>query len=137
MKHPTSTKNTEEQHSQGKETETLALFEKHADAFFQGDINKVMEHFDSHSVVITPDGVFDDLESIRALYSTLLNDFGSVYDGDSTFELDNKHVKGNFLWVQWHAETSNNIYPFGTDTFLIVNGIIHRQTITAVLEPKA
>ena len=39
----------------------------------------------------------------------------------SSFELDSKHVKGNLLWVQWHAETSTNRYPFSTDTFLIIN----------------
>ena len=136
MKHSTSTQPAEAQHSQGKEAETLAVFEIHADAFLRGDTNKVMEDFDSHSVVITPDGVFDNLTAIRTLYSTLLNEFGSVYDGDSSFELDSKHVKGNLLWVQWHAETSKNRYPFATDTFLIEDGIIHRQTITPIVEPK-
>ncbi|MEN8213576.1 MAG: nuclear transport factor 2 family protein [Pseudomonadota bacterium] len=112
------------------------MFEKHADAFLRGDIDGVMADFDSRSVVITPDGVFDDLAAIRALYTALLDEFGSVMEGDSSFELDNRHVKGNLLWVQWHAETSRNRYPFATDTFLIENGCIHRQTITPLVEPK-
>lgn len=136
MNHPTSTQPAEKQHPQEQEAETLAVFKKHADAFLRGDIDGVIEDFDSRSVVITPDGVFDDLTAIRALYSALLNEFGSVFDGDSSFELDNKHVKGNLLWIQWHAETSKNRYPFATDTFLIEDGIIHRQTITPIVEAK-
>ena len=133
----TSISPAEEQHPRDLETETLAVFEMHADAFLKGDIDKIMEHFDSRSVVITADGVCDDLTAIRALYSALLNDFGSVYAGDSSFELDNSHVKGDLLWIQWHAETSVNRYTFATDTFLIKDGIILRQTITPVVEPKA
>lgn len=124
------------QNSQKQEAETLAVFENHADAFLRGDINGVMEDFDTHSIIITPDGVFHGLTSIRTLYSTLLNEFGSVYNGDSTFELDNKHVKGNLLWAQWHAETPNNYYSFATDTFLIEDDIIHRQTITPIVKAK-
>jgi hypothetical protein len=137
MMSATSTTTTGKQPPHDQETETLAVFEMHADAFLKGDIDKVMEHFDSRSVVITPDGVCDDLTAIRALYSALLKDFGSVYAGDSSFELDSSHVKGDLLWIQWHAETSMNRYTFATDTFLIKDGIINRQTITPVVEPKA
>ena len=133
----TSTPPTKEQHPRDQETETLAVFEMHADAFLKGDIDKIMEHFDSRSVVITPDGVCDDLATIRALYSAFLKDFGSVYAGDSSFELDSSYVKGDFLWIQWHAETSINRYTFATDTFLIKDGIILRQTITPVIVSKA
>ncbi len=127
---------TEEQNPEDLETATLAVFEKHGDAFMKGDIDKVMEDFDSRSVVITPDGVFDDLTAIRALYSALLEDFGSVYAGDSSFELDSSQVKGDLLWIQWHGETAMNRYTFATDTFLIKDGIILRQTITPVIEPR-
>ena len=52
----TSIPPTEEQHPRDLETETLAVFEMHGDAFLKGDIDKIMEHFDSRSVVITADG---------------------------------------------------------------------------------
>lgn len=114
----------------GQEEDVLATFNAHVAAFRSGDLDAVMGDFGSSSVVITADGVFEGPAQIRALYDGLLTEFGSIDDGDSpgiTFDIS--HVRHDMLFVTWHGESINLVFPFGTDTFIINGNTIARQTI--------
>ena len=41
-----------------------------------------------------------------------------------------------FAYIVWHAETPDNVYELGTDTYVIRDGVIETQTFTAKVTPK-
>ncbi|HBU29073.1 MAG: hypothetical protein A2X71_00135 [Thiobacillus sp. GWE1_62_9] len=113
-----------------REQQALALFERHVAAFTSGNLDAVLNDFGEHAVVITPDGVFEGPEQIRALYGGLLAEFGTIDRGDSPgLTLDALHVRHDMIFITWHAESMHKVFPFGTDTFLCKGDRFERQTI--------
>jgi len=102
-----------------REPMVLGIFKRHVNAFTSGDLDAVLRDFGENSVVITPDGVFAGLDRIRALYSSLLAEFGAIDRGESPgLFIDQMHVHDDTLFITWHAESRHHVFPFGTDTFL-------------------
>ena len=113
-----------------REQQALALFHRHVAAFTSGNLDAVLNDFGEHAVVITPDGVFEGPEQIRALYGGLLAEFGTIDRGDSPgLTLDALHVRHDMIFITWHAESMHKVFPFGTDTFLCKDDRFERQTI--------
>lgn len=114
---------TQEQHA-------LAAFRRHVAAFTSGNLDAVMNDFGEHPVVITPDGVFEGRERIRALYGGLLAEFGVIDRGDSAgLIVDALHVRHDTIFISWHAESMHSVFPFGTDTFICNGDKFERQSI--------
>jgi len=61
-----------------QEQKVLEVFSRHFAAFNAGDLDAVLKDFGEHSVVMTPDGVFEGPEQIRAVYRNLLAEFGVI-----------------------------------------------------------
>lgn len=113
-----------------REQQALAVFQRHVAAFFSGDLDAVLSDFDKHSMVITPDGVFEGLDQIRFVYQGLLDEFGTIDRGDSPgIVVDALHVRNDTLFITWHAESKHRVYPFGTDTFICRGDRFARQSI--------
>jgi len=113
-----------------QEQKVLDVFDRHVAAFTSGNLDAVLQDFGEHAVVVTPDGVFEGRERIRALYQTLLAEFGCIDRGDSpglTFDVLN--VRHDTLFIVWHAESKNHVFPFGTDTFICNGDRFQRQSI--------
>ena len=119
----TQTHTTSEQQAQ-------ATFKRHVAAFNSGNLDAVMNDFGEHSIVITPDGVFEGLERIRALYGDLLAEFGIIDNGDSPgLTLDALHARHDMIVITWHAESKHRVFPFATDTFICKGDKFERQSI--------
>jgi ketosteroid isomerase-like protein len=114
-----------------QEQQALDVFNRHVAAFFSGNLNAVLNDFGEDSVVITPDGVFEGHERIRAVYQGLLAEFGSIDRGDSPgIFLDTLHVRNDIVFITWHAESKHHVFPFGTDTFICSGDKFVRQSIS-------
>jgi hypothetical protein len=61
--------NTNTTAHEAREQRALAIFRRHVAAFTSGDIDAVLNDFDTHSVVITPDGVFEGGRSGSSIVS--------------------------------------------------------------------
>jgi len=113
------------------EQQILEIFQRHVSAFMSGNLKAVLEDFNEYSVVITPDGVFEGLDRIRALYAGLLAEFGVIDRGDSPgLHIEKLHVHNDMLFITWHAESRHHVFPFGTDTFIAHGNTFARQTIS-------
>lgn len=113
-----------------QEREAQDIFNRHVAAFVSGNLDAVLNDFGEQSVVVTPDGVFEGLEQIRALYGGLLAEFGVIDRGDSPgLTFDTLHVRHDTIFIAWHAESINHVFPFGTDTFICKGGKFERQSI--------
>lgn len=51
--------------------------------------------------------------------------------------LNQQSVEGEYAYILWTAETANNVYEVGTDTFVVRDGKIVTQSFTARLPPWA
>jgi len=112
------------------EQQVLDIFNQHVTAFNSGDLEAVLNDFNDQSIVITADGTFEGLAQIRSVYRNLLAEFGNIDRGDSAgFTFDVTQVRDDMLVINWHAQSLNYIFPYGTDTFVCRNGKVHRQSI--------
>jgi hypothetical protein len=53
-----------------------------------------------------------------------------------SFELLRKEVFGDTAYIVWTAETADNHFEVGTDTFIVQNGKILTQTFAGKISPK-
>lgn len=113
-----------------QERKVLDVFDRHVAAFTSGNLDAVLDDFGEQSVVVTPDGVFEGRERIRAVYQDLLAEFGCIDRGDSPgLTFDVLHVRHDTLFIAWHAESKHHVFPFGTDTFICNGDRFQRQSI--------
>ena len=45
-------------------------------------------------------------------------------------------VDGDYAYILWTAETADNVYEVGTDTFVVRDGKIVAQSFAAKIAPK-
>jgi hypothetical protein len=45
-------------------------------------------------------------------------------------------VEGDYAYILWSAETADNVYEVGTDTFVVRDGKIVAQSFAAKITPK-
>lgn len=115
-------------------TATESVLDHHLDAFTDQDLEETLVDYSDDSIVITNMGVFRGLDEIEELFSGLYEEFGAQA---ATVELDERTIEGDYAYIVWHGGTPENDYEFCTDTFVIRDGTIHRQTFAGKIEPKA
>jgi hypothetical protein len=112
---------------------TEAVLDHHLDAFTDQDLDETLADYSEDSVVITNMGVFRGLDEIEGLFADLYDEFAQA---GSEVDLERKTVEGEYAYIVWNGETPDNDYEFCTDTFVIREGTIHRQTFAGKVVPK-
>jgi ketosteroid isomerase-like protein len=112
---------------------TDAVLEHHLDAFANQELEEIMRDYTDDSVVVTNVGTFRGLDEIEGLFADLFEEFSQE---DTTIEVDDTVVEGEFAYLLWHADTPDNVYGFCTDTFYIPQETINFQTFAGKIEPK-
>jgi len=113
---------------------TEAVLDHHLDAFTAQDLDECLVDYTDDSVIITNMGTFRGLDEIEELFAGLFEEFSQ--DG-STIELDQKVIEDEYAYIIWHGATPDNDYEFCTDTFVVEDDVITRQTFAGKIEPKA
>jgi hypothetical protein len=54
----------------------------------------------------------------------------------ATFNMKQQFVAGDYAYILWTAETPDNRYELGTDTFVVRNGKIVAQSFTGKITPR-
>ncbi len=112
---------------------TTTILNHHLSSFAKGDIDEIMKDYSEQSILFTPDGMFEGVESIKNLFSNFIPNY---LPPDSDFKMIRQDVKGQTAYIVWSAESKNYRFPLGTDTFFIKDGKIIVQTFAAKIEPK-
>ena len=118
-------------HPVAKSTEDI--LDHHLQAFGAGDLSGLLEDYNDASIIITPEGVRRNREEMSEFFSTLFAEFAKP---GMSFNMDQQVVDGEIAYIRWSAETADNVYELGTDTFLIRDGKIVTQTFAAKTTPK-
>ena len=54
----------------------------------------------------------------------------------ATFSMKQQFVEGEYGYILWTAETADNVYELGTDTFVVRDGKIVAQSFAVKTRPK-
>lgn len=112
---------------------TKDVIDHHLGCFGEGDLQGVLSDYTQGAVLFTPNGPLKGVDSIRPLFEQLLADFEKP---GATFSMKLQSVEGDYAYILWAAETADNVYEVGTDTFVVQDGKIIAQSFTGKITPK-
>ena len=114
-------------------TSTKAVLDHHLECFGEGDLQGILSDYAPGAVLFTAAGPLRGAEAIRPLFQALIAEFGKP---GAAFNLKQQSVEGDYAYILWTAETADNVYELGTDTFVVRDGKIVAQSFTGTITPK-
>lgn len=114
------------------EKQTELTLHNHLKAFGTGDVDVIMTDYADEAVFITPEGVLHGKREIRPLFEGLVEDFPP----GTAIDVKQEHIDGEMAYLVWTAESEKYHVPFATDTLIVRDGEIVRQTFAAQIEEK-
>jgi hypothetical protein len=115
------------------EERTREVLDHHWVAFNANNLEETMEDYTEESVLITPNATYRGLEEIR---NNFVRAFKSFPKDSTTFTLDQSLAIKDVGYILWKARTPTFNLSYATDTFIIHDGKIIRQTYAGYSEPK-
>lgn len=114
-------------------TSTKEIIDHHLTAFGERDLTGVLSDYASNAVFFTPRGPLRGPNAIQPLFEALIAEFAKP---GAAFNLKQQFVDGDYAYILWTAETADNVYELGTDTFIVREGKIVAQSFTGKITPK-
>jgi hypothetical protein len=114
-------------------TSTKNVIEHHLKCFGEGDLKGVLADYAPGAVLFTPDGPRRGVDEIRPLFQAMFAEFGKP---GAAFDLKQQFIEADSAYILWTAQTADNVYELGTDTFVVRDGMIVAQSYTSKLTPK-
>jgi ketosteroid isomerase-like protein len=114
-------------------TSTKDVLDHHLKCFGEGDLTGILSDYAPGAVLFTPDGPLRGSDAIRPLFRAMFAEFGKP---GAAFSMKRQVVEGDYAYILWSAETADNVYEVGTDTFVVRDGKIVAQSFAAKITPK-
>ena len=111
------------------EDKTKQVLDHHWKAFIQNNLNEVMADYTEESVLITPDETFKGLDAMRKNFQDAYTKFRK---DKTAFQLNKSVIDRDVAYILWQAKTPTFNLTYATDTFIIRDGKIIRQTYAGV-----
>jgi ketosteroid isomerase-like protein len=112
---------------------TKDVLDHHLTCFRKGDLKGILSDYAPDAVLFTANGPLRGTEAIKPLFEALVAEFGKP---GATFSMKQQFVDGEYAYILWTAETADNVYEVGTDTFVVRDGKIVAQSFTGRIRPK-
>jgi len=112
---------------------TQDVLDHHLECFGKGDLKGILSDYAPGVVLFTQNGPLRGTEAIKPLFEALVAEFGKP---GATFRMKQQFVEGEYAYIVWTAETADNVYEVGTDTFVVRDGKIVAQSFTGKVSPK-
>ena len=103
-------------------------------AFAERDLKGVLSDYAPGAIFFSQKGLLKGIDAIRPLFEALIAEFRKP---GATFKMKEQLVEGDYAYILWTAETADNVYELGTDTFVVRGGKIVAQSFTGQITPKA
>ncbi|BDG05683.1 hypothetical protein AMOR_46790 [Anaeromyxobacter oryzae] len=116
------------------ERSTKEVIDDHLGHFGERNLDGILSDYAPGAVLFTPEGPLRGVESIRGFFRAMLAEFGKP---GATFELKQLTVDGDHGFILWAAETADNVYELGTDTFVVRDGKIRVQSFAGKITSKS
>ncbi len=114
---------------EASEEETRKILDHHWRTFQANDLDGTMLDYTEESILITPDKIYRGLDEIRGNFVAA---FSAFPKDSTTMQLNKSVVQQDVGYIIWEAVTPKFKLTYGTDTFIIQNGKILRQTYAGV-----
>ena len=111
---------------------TQDILDNHLNSFREGDLDAILSDYEPGAVLFTPSGALRG-PAIRTFFKSLLAEFAKP---GAAFRMEEQFVEGDYAYILWTAETADNRYELGTDTFVVRNGKISVQSFAGKLAPR-
>jgi ketosteroid isomerase-like protein len=112
---------------------TKTIIDHHLKSFGVGDLEGILSDYAPGAVFFTANGALRGVDEIRPFFQAMLAEFGKP---GAAFHIKQQFIEGDHAYLLWSAETANNVYELGTDTFVVKNGEIVAQSFTGRITPK-
>ncbi len=112
---------------------TKDVVDHHLKSFGEGDLKGILSDYAPGAILFTPEGPLRGIDAIRSLFRAMLAEFGKP---GAAFSLKQQFVEGDYAYILWTAETADNVYELGTDTFVVQEGKIVIQSFAGRIVPK-
>lgn len=112
---------------------TKDVIDHHLKCFGERDLEGVLSDYAPDAVFFTANGLLRGVGEIRPLFQAMIAEFEKP---GAAFHMKQQFIKDDHAYILWNAETADNIYELGTDTFVVRNGKIVAQSFTGKLTPK-
>ena len=112
---------------------TKDVLDHHLKSFGEGDLKGILSDYAPGAVLFTPNGQLRGADAIKPLFQAMIVEFGKP---GASFKMKRQSVEGDYAYILWTAETADNVYEVGTDTFVVLDGKIVAQSFTGKITPK-
>jgi ketosteroid isomerase-like protein len=112
---------------------TKDVLDHHLKCFGEGDLKGILSDYAPGAVLFTSDGPLRGADAIRPVFQAMLAEFGKP---GAAFSMKQQFVEGDYAYILWTAETADNVYEVGTDTFVVRDGKIVAQSFTGKITHK-
>lgn len=112
---------------------TADVLDRHMTAFGEQDVDALLTDYTEDSYIVSNMGSYHGLDEIRGLAEQM---FAELEQDGVEMTYDSQEVDGEIAYTTWHGETPENVYEFGSDTFVIRDGVIENQTFAMKVTPK-
>jgi ketosteroid isomerase-like protein len=112
---------------------TKDVLDHHLKCFDDGDLEGILSDYAPGAVLFTQDGPLRGADAIRPLFQAMIAEFGKP---GAAFRLKQQLVDGDYGYILWTAETADNVYELGTDTFIVRDGKIAAQSFAGKITPR-
>jgi ketosteroid isomerase-like protein len=112
---------------------TQAVLDHHLDCFGRGDLDGILADYSSTAVMFTPTGALKGPAAMRPVFQAIFKEFGQP---GTSFSMTHRSVEGEYAYIVWSAETVDNVYEMGTDTFVVQNDQIDVHSFALKVRSK-
>jgi ketosteroid isomerase-like protein len=112
---------------------TKDIVDHHLKCFGESDLKGILSDYAPGAVLFTSDGPLRGVAAIRPLFQAMLAEFGTP---GAAFSMKQQFAEGHYAYILWTAETADNVYEVGTDTFVVRDGKIVAQSFAGKISPK-
>jgi len=112
---------------------TKDILDHHLKCFDEGDLEGILSDYAPGAVLFTSDGPLRGVDAIKPVFKALVTEFGKP---GATFTMKQQFIEGDYAYILWTAQTADNDYELGTDTFFVRDGKIVAQSFTGKITPK-
>lgn len=112
---------------------TEQVLAHHLECFGRGDLDGILADYSSTAVMFTPEGPLKGPAVLRPFFQAIFAEFGKP---GTSFSMNHRSVDGDYAYILWSAETVDNVYEMGTDTFVVRDGNIMAHSFAGKIRPK-
>jgi ketosteroid isomerase-like protein len=112
---------------------TNDVINHHLKAFAERDLDDILSDYAPDVTFFTQHGMLRGVDALRPLFQALITEFEKP---GARFNLEQQVAHRDHGYILWSAETADNVYELGTDTFVVKDGRIVAQSFTGVIRPR-